>query len=287
METDLDVLYSPSKWSKRLQDDDILVRHVEINVKNSREAQNLVPCQLNIPYGSRNREVYDIFGTDLSGDAPIFVHFHGGYWKEESITHTSNSFIAKELYANKIKSIFVGYELLPNVSVEEIYTNTSKAFIKCLEYAKEQGSRGLYLSGHSVGAQIVARLFESLIPSLPEAEQSLIKGAFLLCGIYDLIPLIKTEYNEAFQFDEASAKAASPMFKKLSSWKDTTFYVVVAENDSPAFVEDGKRFNEHLSKLGLKSKYVFINNVDHFDILEKLIDPEFELTKLFINVINN
>ncbi|KAJ8921839.1 hypothetical protein NQ315_008471 [Exocentrus adspersus] len=158
-QSELDILYSPSKWSKRLSGDEIVLKHVEVGLKNAREVQNQVPCNLNIPYGSGTREVYDIFGTDLPGEAPVFIHFHGGYWKEEIITHTSHSFIAKQLYKNKIKSIFVGYELLPKVSVEEINNNATKAVVKCLDYAKSQGSRALYLSGHSVGAQIVARLF--------------------------------------------------------------------------------------------------------------------------------
>ncbi|XP_018562320.1 kynurenine formamidase [Anoplophora glabripennis] len=286
-ESELDILYSPSKWSKRLLPDVIVSKHVEIIEKNSKEVQNQIPCTLNIPYGSGKRETYNIFGTDLADDAPIFVHFHGGYWKEELLTHSNNSFIAKQLHKNKIKSILVGYELLPKVSVEEINANITKAVAKCLEYAKQHGSSGLYLSGHSVGGQIVARLFESFIPSLPEADQSLFKGAFLLCGIYDLLPLIKTEYNKDFKFDEDSARAASPIFKKLSVRKDTDFYVVVAENDSPAFVDNGRRFNEYLLKFGIKSNFVSIKNVDHFDIIERLIDPEFELTQLIVNIINN
>lgn len=144
----------------------------------------------------------------------------------------------------------------------------------------------MYLSGHSAGAQIVARLFESFVPSLPETEQSLIKGAFLLCGIYDLIPLVKIEYNKDFKLDDVSARAASPLFQKLSPGKDTAFYVVVAEHDSPVFVENGRRFHEYLLKLKIKSDLVFIENVDHFDIIERLTDLDFELTKLIVNAIN-
>lgn len=286
-ESEVHNLYSPQNWSKRLGPEVILSEHIEVIEKYSKEVLSQIPCTLNLPYGSGEREKINIFGTDLAGDAPIFVHFHGGYWMEELLTRSNYSFIAKQLYENKIKSIFVGYDLLPKVSVEEINANVTKAVAKSLEYAKQQGSRGIYLSGHSVGGQIVARLFEKFIPSLPAADQSLFKGAFLLCGIYDLLPLIQTEYNINFKFDEASARAASPLLQKLSAAKDTIFYVVAAEHDTPAYVENSRRFTEYLLSLGIKSNFVLLENVDHFDIIERLIDPEFELTKLIINVINS
>ncbi|KAJ8942779.1 hypothetical protein NQ318_002939 [Aromia moschata] len=52
-------------------------------------------------------------GTNGIRDAPFFIHIHGGYWQEQSITHVTNAFIAKSLYKSSIKSILIGYELCP------------------------------------------------------------------------------------------------------------------------------------------------------------------------------
>ncbi|KAJ8969542.1 hypothetical protein NQ314_001694 [Rhamnusium bicolor] len=222
----------------------------------------------------------------IQSDAPVFIHIHGGYWQEESITHNINSFIAKYLHKYNIKSIYIGYELCPKVTLQQIFNNIEKAVTKCLEYARKHKSRGLHLSGHSAGAHLVAGLFENFIPSLPKEDKILFKSAFLLCGVYDLVPLITTQINIPLKLDETSAKAASPIYQNLSA-DGTVFYVVAAEHDSPAFVEQAKKMTEHLLSLGIKTDYVFISNVDHFDIIEKLIEEEYELSKLLINVINN
>nr|XP_023029611.1 kynurenine formamidase [Leptinotarsa decemlineata] len=274
-----DIDLSPSYWSKRFPRERICLEHVNFITKCSEEVKNSVPNQLNIPYGQGEREVIDIYGTDLPQDAPVFIHFHGGFWQEKLIRHNLNSFIAKVLRENQIKSIFVGYELCPNVTLDDLSRNIEKALKKCLEYVKQ--TRGIHLSGHSAGAQIVANLFKEFIPNLPEEERKLFKTAYLLAGIYDLMPLLKTSYNAPLKLDEQSAKRASPLWQKLIA-EGTDFYVVVAEHDSPQFVEQGNKMNEYLLSLNLKSHLVTIKDVDHFDLLEKLFDSDYELTKLIV-----
>ncbi|KAJ8974904.1 hypothetical protein NQ317_009833 [Molorchus minor] len=210
--TELDILYSPSRWSKRFPGDVVVEKHIELITKCSDEIRNELKSDLYVAYGTGKREVIDIYGTDL-----------------------------------------------------------------------DEG--GIYLSGHSAGGQLIAALFERFIPSLPQEDQSLFKAAFLLCGIYDLVPLINTKTNILCRLNEQSAKIASPLHMRLSSAVETIFYVVVAEHDSPAFVDSGKKMHEYLLSLGIGSNYVFIKNVDHFDVIEKLIEEDYELTRLIIDVI--
>ena len=74
-------------------------------------------------------------------EVPILIHIHGGYWQEETVTPKNHSFIAKCLHKNKIKSIFIGYELCPKVTLREISKNIEIAVQKCLAYAKKHKSR--------------------------------------------------------------------------------------------------------------------------------------------------
>ncbi|KAG5860880.1 hypothetical protein JTB14_037492, partial [Gonioctena quinquepunctata] len=247
----------------------------------SQEVRDSVANDLNIPYGPGNREVMDIYGTDLPPDSPIFIHFHGGFWQEPSVRHNNNSFIAKILWEKQIKSIFVGYELCPNVRLDNISGNIEKAMRRCLEYAKNHNSRVIHLSGHSAGAQIVANLFIKYIPNLPESERKLFKSAFLLAGVYDLMPLLQTKYNGALNLDKESAKQCSPLYQKLEG-DGTEFYVVVAENDSPQFLEQGKKMHEHLKSLSLRTHFVYVETVDHFDLIENLNNSEYLLSQLIL-----
>ncbi|CAH1176268.1 unnamed protein product [Phaedon cochleariae] len=278
----LEIDYSPSRWSKRLKADQILVEHLKITSERSRAIEKEVPCDLNIPYGPGKREVIDIYGTDLLSDAPIFIIFHGGYWQEQCIKHNDFAFMAKNLYEKNIKSIYVGYELCPDVTIKELQRNTEKAMRKCLEYVRQFKPKGIHLSGHSAGAQIVANFFANFIHNLAEEDRELFKSVFLLGGIYDLTPLLSTSYNIPLGLDQQLASEASPLLQNLAA-DGTVFHVVVAENDSPPFIEQGKLMHKHLQELKIDSKYIFVQNVDHFDLIEKLYERDYELTKLIIS----
>ncbi|KAJ8976476.1 hypothetical protein NQ317_013697 [Molorchus minor] len=278
-------------------------------------------------------------------DAPICVYVHGGYWQEEAINHRNNVFPTKCLHKNGIKSIFIGYELCPHVTIEEMVRNIEKAVGRCLDYGKTHKTRnvdwlvttswstygpgnllfptrrlwsvrvldgsgryecwtvlldsawlwlsvgdaaelelGLYLIGHSAGAHLMTMLFTTFIPSLSEEDQLLFKGAFLICGLYDLTPLVKTRANEALELDEDSAREVSPLHRRLSAI-GTNFYVIVAQHDSPVFFKQGRQFHDHLLGFGLSSKYVSVENVDHYEIIENLINEEFQLTQIIIQTV--
>lgn len=141
--------------------------------------------------------------------------------------------------------------------------------------------RGVYISGHSAGAHLAVELFEKFIPSQSQTIRQIIKCAFLISGIYDLVPITRTTYNDLLKLDENSAKDASPLKKKINGG-DTIFYIIIAENDCPAFIEQAKAMEQHLVKLGTKTKYVNIESTDHYDIIENLYSEEFKLTKLII-----
>ncbi|CAH0559482.1 unnamed protein product [Brassicogethes aeneus] len=278
--------YSPSQWSKRLSANVICQKHVEFIEKESLKVKQIISSDLNIPYGPRPREKIDIFGTDLKNDSPIFIFIHGGYWQEKVITKDMQSFLAKAMYQNKIKTICIGYELCPDVTFEELVGNIEAAAEYCLKYCRRNGSRGMHFAGHSAGAHLVAKIFNNYLQKIPLTDQKLFKSAFLLSGIFDLTPLLKTSYNSALKLDEECAKKASPMFQDFYRSPSSKFYVIAAEYDPPAFRKQAELFHEKLVSLEIDSTHRIIKNVDHFDIIENLSLECFDLTKFIINVIN-
>lgn len=138
------------------------------------------------------------------------------------------------------------------------------------------------MAGHSAGAHLVISLFADYIKTLPIDDQKLFKSSFLLAGVYDLVPLLQTSYNEPLKLDEATAKATSPMFHDLYLC-DTKFHVVAAENDSPAFVKQSEDLHKKLIDLGFTTKYHLVRVVDHFDLVENLRNEGFDLTKIMLD----
>lgn len=147
--------------------------------------------------------------------------------------------------------------------------------------------RAIVIGGHSAGGHLIASLFVDFFQQLPNEEQNLIKAAFLIAGIYDLLPLLATSYNIPLKLDEKSATRLSPMHQPIKAKKDIKFYVISAANESPAFIQQAKIFHKKLDSSGLCSKCIIVPDTDHFDVIEKLMDEEYTITKLIIKAAQN
>ncbi|XP_030758229.1 kynurenine formamidase-like [Sitophilus oryzae] len=283
--SEIDKLYYPHWWQKRYAPEEALEKFINYLNTATRTLRNQVRTEFNIPYGFRNREKYNILGIDLPDDSPIIIYVHGGYWQAKEITHTNQGFISKIFHKHGIKVITLGYELCPDVEIKDIIIEIETALRRCLDYAKLNMSKGVHLVGHSVGAHLVACMFNNFIPNLSYDDQSLIKSVFLLCGIYDLSPLPQTEINKPLNLTDKESKAVSPQFMTLSSPEHMKFYVIVAEYDAPPFREQTEKFHKKLKESGFQSTYRLLKGDDHFTVIERLVDEEYDLTQLILSAI--
>ncbi|KAL1517876.1 hypothetical protein ABEB36_001582 [Hypothenemus hampei] len=285
--TELDKLYFPHYWQKRLPIDRILDSSIEFCNKESELVKKTVKCEFDIPYGFGQREKYSIFGIDLPPDAPILIHVHGGYWHLEKIHHNNQLFLAKILHKHGVKVISIGYQLCPSVTIKQIIIQVELALKKCLTYAVKCKSRSVYLTGHSAGAHLVSCLFSTFINTLSNEEQQLIKAVFLSCGLYDATPLIKTVINQQLRLTQDSALEISPQFMNISSPAHINFYVIAAEHDTPVFREQSDHFYAKLKENGFKVNFRLLRNLDHFNAIENMINEEHEIVKLLLRILQD
>ncbi|KAL1509405.1 hypothetical protein ABEB36_004148 [Hypothenemus hampei] len=286
IEQDLETLYSPSCFSKRYGKTEVLQKHIQFIEAHSKLVKSSIPCDLGISYGPGLKEKYDIYGTDLREDAPIVIHIHGGYYHEESITHANNSFISQILYRNGIKTILLGYELSPQRTVPEILEHLQMGIRECLKYARNLKCKATFLSGHSVGAHAIATILPDFKRSISQTDSNLIKGAFLLCGIYNLEPLTQMSVNDLLNLTIETAKEElSPMLFDKADYGGTEIYIVAAENDSPAFVVQSQQFFKKLKSEEADVHFNLIPVVDHFDCIENLFYEDYELSRLLVTAI--
>lgn len=191
----------------------------------------------------------------------------------KEITRSSYHFISQNFYKNRIKTIFLGYDLCPNIALPQIVSQIETAFTKCLEYAKNKKSSGLHLMGHSAGAHLVASLFPKFVKNLPKSDQNVIKNAILVSGVFDLVPITKTEINQPLKLDQKSAFELSPLnqnFEKI----ETKFLVIVGEFESPEFIKQSREFSKTLDSFGVAYEFFLTPGVDHFDIIECLSEKK-------------
>ncbi|XP_073538619.1 kynurenine formamidase isoform X3 [Phyllobates terribilis] len=143
---------------------------------------------------------------------------------------------------------------------------------------------GIYLCGHSAGAQLVAM---TLCTDWTEYKVTPdIKGALLVSGVYDLLPIIDTYVNDALKMSLEVALKNSPMqYVRQMNAGRCRVAIAVAEHDSPEFHRQSQQYFQSLKESGLGVSYVLVDGTDHFDVIEKLSQEDYVLTQLILKMI--
>ena len=280
--------YTPSWWSKRYGHDEILLQHSKLSTEVTTDARGNLNCELDIPYGSTDRTKYDVYGTNLPKDAPVFVFIHGGYWQEggkELAAYAAPVFVAKG-----IKVITVGYDLCPDVRIGDIVSQIKTVIEQILKSASTNGNRVVWVAGHSAGAHLAASLlYDKLwLDKMTEyGYLKLLKGVVLLSGIYSLKPLLGTTINNNLQLTKDEIEAYSFNAMDTKNYKPTEGLKVIVtcgECDSEVFINETQECAQKLIKMVDHVQYILLReDVDHFDIAERLVDTEYTLTKLLLS----
>lgn len=50
-------------------------------ISETQRARKIIPHQLDISYGTSDKQTYDLYGTDLPDEAMFVFWIHGGYWQ--------------------------------------------------------------------------------------------------------------------------------------------------------------------------------------------------------------
>ncbi|XP_014239777.1 kynurenine formamidase [Cimex lectularius] len=283
--------YRPRLWCKRLPENVVVNRHMEVTSEASETNRKCIPFESDVSYGSKKTELVDIYGKDsVPKDAPIFVYIHGGYWY--MIEKNVSSYCARPLWKNGIRVFVPDYDLAPGATMKEMVTQIQKMAKFVLEYAVRNGSKSVWFGGHSAGGHLSASLLdENWLKSVDKPMRDVFKGLILISGIYDLIPILRTEFNDYTKMSYEDAVENSPVTKvtdfigKLLINPDFKVLFVLAENDSEAFKQQSCQYFKLLKKVQIEAEYFLIPEVDHFDMVENLNEESFILTKRLISLV--
>ena len=218
------------------------------------------PRSLSYGAGARNR--IDFFGD---GKGPIVVFIHGGYWQSLDISFFSH--LAGGLNAHGIDVAIPGYDLCPEVTVEEIIGQMRMASRELARLG-----RPLVVSGHSAGGHLAACMLATDWPAFDASlPADLVIAAYTISGLFDLGPLVDTSINKAVRLDQAAARAASPLFWKAPA--RGSLDALVGGNESAEYFRQSQTIAELWGKAGVATRFGTVPDANHFTAIAPLADP--------------
>lgn len=230
-------------------------QHYARYAADSAAARAALDRKLDLRYGDAPGETFDFFPT--RADAPLFLFIHGGYWR--ALDKGDFSFIAPPFVAAGIAVALINYDLTPKVTVETIVGQVQRAIGRIHDDTGPAfDRRRLVVGGHSAGGQLTA-LALAAEPRLP------IAAGLALSGVFDLVPLLKTNVNVQLTLDEARARALSPMHHPRPDRAPDLICVGGAESDG--FIRQSRAYAERVGRIAK-----VYPGLDHYTIMSALAD---------------
>ncbi len=189
---------------------------------------------LDIPVGEAAKERLDFYPAHRPG-APLLVFIHGGWWR--SLDKSDFTFIVPAYRRAGFNVALTNYTLAPEASLQEIVLQQVRALAWLyhnagkLEFDRER----IVVSGHSAGGHLSAMMMAAHWPVWdPSLPADLVRGGVLMSGLYDLDPIIHTDFvNGDLKLDPASALKLSPATMPQSH--PTPFLTSVGDLESDEF----------------------------------------------------
>lgn len=223
-------------------------------------------AELDITYGSSERERYDLFFPDAT-DRPdgntsgLTFFIHGGFWK--AFDKSTWSHLAKGPLSRGQVVCMPSYPLAPEARISEITTCIAAA----VENAAGRVSGPIHLAGHSAGGHLVTRMM-STDTQLSSDIISRIASVVSISGVHDLRPLLKTSMNSILQLTAEEATRESsvlnmPLDVPLTCW--------VGADELPQFIHQNDTLADVWSIDGRKVRSEHVPDKHHFSVIEDLV----------------
>ncbi len=232
-------------------------------------------ADLDIAYGARQRNRFDLFHPANDNGGPLVVFIHGGYWR--SFDKSVFSHMAAGANAHGLTVAVPSYTLCPEVTIPEIIEELRQC---CLFLAKTHGRR-LVVAGHSAGGHLAACLAATGWNHYG-ARPDLVQACLSVSGVFDLRPMLVTPMNDDLRLDAVSAFTASPLLwpmpnhLALDSW--------VGAEESFEFLRQARSLAAAWAGLGLPCRYREVPGKNHFTVPIALTDPESEVTRRLVEL---
>ncbi|HET6307163.1 MAG TPA: alpha/beta hydrolase [Rhodopila sp.] len=222
------------------------------------------PIHLDLRYGTRERNTWDLFPTS-DPDAPCIVFIHGGYWQRNSKDQFANLIAGPR--ARGWAAALPGYTLAPDASLTEIVAEINAALDWLAAHGPAHGINGpVVLSGWSAGGHLTAMCL----------DHPLVKAGLAISGVFELGPVRDTYLNEKLQLTDHEIVTLSPMRRTLV---DKPLALAYGTAELPPLVSDSRDFHAMRAAAHLPGSLIPVPRANHFTIVHELRDADGVLTR--------
>ncbi len=222
------------------------------------------PDQLDVRYGPRERNTWDLFPA-ANPDAPCLIFIHGGYWQRNSKDQFAGLMAGPR--ALGWSAALPGYTLAPDASLSEIAAEIDTALDWLATNGKSHGIRGpVVLSGWSAGGHLTALCL----------GHPLVRAGLAISGIFELGPLRDTNLNDKLRLSDREIATLSPLRLPMVN---KPLSIAYGTAELPALVADSRNFHARRSAAHLPGPLIPVPGGDHFTIVHELRDEHGILTR--------
>ncbi len=256
-QAEADAQYNPSL---RLTDPAAPLRHY---TERAEEARHRLRCTLGVPFGPTPQETLDIYPADDPG-APVFVFFHGGYWRALSSAEFAG--VALGLQPLGITTVVPNYALCPAVTIDEITRQARAAVAWVLRHIGEHrgDASRVAIGGHSAGAHLAAMCLQTDWAAQGFADDPLAAG-LLVSGLYELEPLRHSYLQPVIRLDDGVIARNSPAH--LVRRCTTPLWITWGSAETAEFARQSAVFHTAWQGAGNRSELAAVPSADHFSAI--------------------
>jgi arylformamidase len=222
------------------------------------------PDKLDLPYGPRERNRWDLFPA-RDAAAPCLVFIHGGYWQRNSREQFAS--LIEGPYALGWSCALPGYTLAPDASMTEIVAEIHTALDWLAEEGPRHGIAGpIVLSGWSAGGHLTAMAL---------SHRAVLAG-LAISGLFELGPIRDTDLNERLRLSDEEIVALSPLRLPLVP---KPLAIAYGTAELPPLVSDSRDLHARRAAAHAPGALVPAAGANHFTIVLELQNPFGLLTR--------
>lgn len=257
---------TPEEWEAQY---DITRIHPDLDeylVRWSDEADNFrrtTPGELDIPYGPSERQRLDVFLPKGTPPA-LVVFFHGGLWV--SGERSTYSHLAAGPLARGLAFALAGYDLAPDITMEEIATQASDA----VAFAADHYELPVVVAGHSAGGHLAAlAIADRAIPT---------NHGVAVSGLFDLAPLLHLKLNKLLGLDASTVQSLSPILTQPP--EGASLRIAVGATETTEFLRQSAAMGKAWARAGASTVTAEIPERQHLTVIEGFAEPDGHLARM-------